>query len=263
MKHFISLGGGIQSSVLCFKAALGQISPMPEGAIFADTGGESQETYDWIDYLEKEIPFPIHRIMHKEGLESQVLESLKSGGRQEIPLHIRDKDGKKGLLPRMCTRTYKIEPLTRCLRDLLKLKKGQRFKSPIAKMWIGISTDEISRLSVSRAKFYENRFPLIEEDMGRGKCIEWLKESNFPTPPKSACYFCGFRTDQDWKALKENSPKEWGKALEIDKAIRVSGEYEKFLHRSAQPLESADLRTDTDKGQELLWNDECMGMCGV
>mgnify|MGYP000108926027 CR=1 FL=1 len=36
-----------------------------------------------------------------------------------------------------------------------------------------------------------------------------------------------------------------------------------FLHRSAVPLEEADLSTAADHGQLDLWPNECEGMCGV
>jgi hypothetical protein len=40
--HILSLGAGVQSSTLALMAAAGEITPMPEAAIFADTQGEPQ-----------------------------------------------------------------------------------------------------------------------------------------------------------------------------------------------------------------------------
>ena len=62
MKHFISLGAGVQSSAMAFMAAHGEITPMPEAAIFADTQAEPQSVYDWLDWLEKQLPFPVYRV---------------------------------------------------------------------------------------------------------------------------------------------------------------------------------------------------------
>jgi len=55
-------------------------------------------------------------------------------------------------------------------------------------------------------------------------------------------------------------------AVEVDRTIRngvrgIRGEL--FLHRSAVPLEEADLSTLADHGQVDLWFNECEGMCGV
>jgi hypothetical protein len=36
-----------------------------------------------------------------------------------------------------------------------------------------------------------------------------------------------------------------------------------FLHRSCKPLDQIDFRSDVERGQGLLWDDECEGMCGV
>lgn len=38
---------------------------------------------------------------------------------------------------------------------------------------------------------------------------------------------------------------------------------EVYLHRSAVPLDQADLTTNADRGQLDLWPNECEGMCGV
>lgn len=36
-----------------------------------------------------------------------------------------------------------------------------------------------------------------------------------------------------------------------------------FLHRSCVPLDQVDFSTDGERGQGLLWGNECEGMCGV
>ena len=62
MKHIISLGAGVQSSALALMAAKGEITPMPDFAIFADTQAEPQSVYRWLDWLETQLPFPVHRV---------------------------------------------------------------------------------------------------------------------------------------------------------------------------------------------------------
>src|SRR5688572_15714259 len=61
MKHIISLGAGVQSSTMALMAAHGEITPMPDAAIFADTQAEPQSVYVWLDWLEKQLPFPVIR----------------------------------------------------------------------------------------------------------------------------------------------------------------------------------------------------------
>ena len=56
--HIISLGAGVQSTVLYLMAALGQLEPTPEAAIFSDTQWEPIHVYrhlDWLQSLELDI----------------------------------------------------------------------------------------------------------------------------------------------------------------------------------------------------------------
>ena len=46
MIHIVSLGAGVQSSAMALMFAKGELTPMPDGAIFADTGAEPQYVYD-------------------------------------------------------------------------------------------------------------------------------------------------------------------------------------------------------------------------
>lgn len=42
----LSLGAGVQSTTMALMAAHGEIGPMPDCAIFADTGWEPRAVYD-------------------------------------------------------------------------------------------------------------------------------------------------------------------------------------------------------------------------
>ena len=61
MATILSLGAGVQSSTLALMAAAGEITPMPDIAIFADTGWESAVVYKWLAFLESVLPFPVTR----------------------------------------------------------------------------------------------------------------------------------------------------------------------------------------------------------
>lgn len=49
--HIISLGAGVQSTTLALMAAGGGLTPMPDCAIFADTGEEPSAVYRHLDWL--------------------------------------------------------------------------------------------------------------------------------------------------------------------------------------------------------------------
>ena len=94
--------------------------------------------------------------------------------------------------------------------------------------------------------------------------------NGYPEPPRSACYYCPFHNNEDWRYLRDNEPDEFQKAIDFDKKIRKQFlTYDKmkmpvFLHQSCKPLDEVDLRTDEEKGQ-LTWDfkAECEGLCGV
>ena len=64
MKHIISLGAGVQSSTMALMAAKGEITPMPDSAVFADTMGEPDSVYKWLNWLQTKLPFPIHKVSY-------------------------------------------------------------------------------------------------------------------------------------------------------------------------------------------------------
>jgi len=50
MLNIISLGAGVQSSTMALMAAHGEITPMPDCAIFADTQAEPKVVYTWLSW---------------------------------------------------------------------------------------------------------------------------------------------------------------------------------------------------------------------
>ena len=59
--NIISLGAGVQSSMMALAFSRGEFQVKPGGsgkidfAIFADTQNEGDGTYAWLDYLEKQL----------------------------------------------------------------------------------------------------------------------------------------------------------------------------------------------------------------
>jgi hypothetical protein len=246
--HIISLGAGVQSSTMALMAAHGEITPMPKCAIFADTQDEPQSVYTWLDWLEKELPFPVHRVT--AGRLSKVATNGSSG----IPAFLRDG---KGLLWRQCTTDFKVRPLNQKLRTF-----GDKVVA-----WIGISLDEVHRMKTAREAWKEFRYPLIEQRRNRNDCLLWMKHNGYPEPPRSACVFCPYHSDHEWRRLKRDEPKEFEIAVAFEKKFQqsksVSMREIPFLHRSCLPLDQVDFSTDEDHGQQVMFGNECEGMCGV
>lgn len=280
----LSLGAGVQSTTLALMAAHGDIRPMPDCAIFADTGWEPKTVYDHLAWLRSPnvLPFPVH-IVSAGDLRADILAAAQGARWASIPAFTRQAAGRPldgahasrsetadrsgiGMIRRQCTREYKITPIRRKVREILGLTRRRSPTSPVVEQWIGISLDEAVRMKPSFEPWQVNRWPLIEKRMTRRDCLTWLALRGYPAPPKSACIGCPFHSDAHWRAMRDDDPKAWTDAVAVDHAIRtglrgVRGEV--YLHRSAVPLDQADLSTAADRGQLDLWPNECEGMCGV
>jgi hypothetical protein len=271
--NFLSLGAGVQSSCLALMAAKGEIGPMPDAAIFADTQAEPASVYDWLDWLEKQLPFPVVRVTHGSLTDTSLrLRTRKDGtgrwSKSLIPAYTLEPDGKAGHMGRACTYDYKLMPLLKAQRKLGKVKRGQKHVTVTS--WIGISWDEMQRMKDSREPWVQHRFPLIERRMRRHQCLEWMDANGYPQPPRSACVYCPFHSNKEWRRLRDEEPQEFQRAVEFERDLQaVKAQTDNirgapFLHPSRVPLDQVDLRDNP--GQQEFWNDmnnECEGMCGV
>jgi len=266
MLNIISLGAGVQSSTIALMAARGEITPMPDGAIFADTGAEPKVVYEWLDWLEKQLPFPVYRV-RSGNLRADIEAGTNSTGQifSPVPWHMYNADGSKGFGRRQCTREYKLKPIRKKMRQLVGLSKGQRAKEVLVHQWIGISSDEAQRMKLSMDNWMVNRFPLYDMRMSRNSCLKWMADKGYPAPPRSACTFCPFKSAVDWRALRDGPQDEWLDAIKVDRLIRDQPKNggKQYAHSSRVPLEDVDFSTAEEKGQGNLFNIECEGMCGV
>ena len=264
----ISLGAGVQSSTMALMAARGELEPMPDCAIFADTQSEPAAVYKYLDWLETQLPFPVHRVT-AGSLREQIILAMKGRSRMDARPPFFTNGG--GMLHRQCTQDFKILPIIKKVRELIGLKRGQRGpKHPVVEQWIGISSDEAIRMKPSRLAFIKHRWPLIEKEMHRHHCLRWCEERQYPRPTKSACTFCPYTDNARWRDMKVNDPVSFADAVAIDKVIRPGVPGPKrppgvawWAHRDLVPLDEVDLSTAEDHGQLNMFNNECEGMCGV
>lgn len=268
MLNILSLGAGVQSTTMALMAAHGEITPMPDAAIFADTGAEPAAVYEHLKWLSSGnvLPFPVHTVNGGNLFDDLMAGRISTGQRfASIPFFGLTDVGHQMMARRQCTKEYKIVPIRRKVAELLGGKK----KPGSVSMWIGISTDEAARAKPSVVQYIVNRHPLLDLRMRRWDCLQWLQRHGYPEPPKSACTFCPYRKNDQWRDLKLNDPAGWQQALEVDRAIRefdsTDGKFTAtlFLHRDLKPLAEVDIRSDEDRGQGDLFNQECEGICGV
>lgn len=260
MIRVISLGAGVQSTTVALMAAVGELE-MPDCAIFADTGWEPVSVYRHLDWLETQLPFPVHRVS-VGNIRTDYLGQAAGRRAASIPYFT-----SSGMKPRQCTAEYKVRPILRKIRELLGILGQRSPTESVAEQWIGISTDEAHRMKPSRYGWISHRYPLIDMRLSRNDCAKWLGRRGL-TAPKSACIGCPFHSDTMWRDMRDNDPASWADAVAFDGLLRTAAmgrgfTQEAFMHRSCVPLDQVDLRTWDDRGQSDLFGNECEGMCGV
>lgn len=273
--NIISFGAGVQSSTMALMAAKGLIGPMPDAAIFADVQSEPQSVYTWLDYIEKQLPFPVIRIT-KGCLEKDALvvkEYRKRPGeywvKSLIPAFIKNPDGSKGIVGRSCTAMYKVEQIIKATRQAAKIKRGQ--KHVTVTQWIGISYDEMQRMKQPSTAWTFHRWPLVELKMTRQDCLDWMAANGYPKPPRSSCVFCPYHSNKEWIRLRDEEPAEFARAVEFERQMHAANARTvnlrgvPYLHATLKPLDQVNLEAGAadPKQRNFDFNQECEGMCGV
>lgn len=264
----LSLGAGVQSTTLALMVTRGDVTPMLDAAIFADTQSEPASVYRHLDWLEKQLPFPVYRVT-AGSLRDEILGAMRGENRMDARPPFFTLNG--GMLRRQCTQDFKVTPIQRKVRELAGIPpKSRGPKSVVVEQWIGISRDEAARMKPSRFRWLKHVFPLVERNITRADCLAWCKQCNYPMPPKSACTFCPYHDNALWRTMKRNDPASFADAVALDVAIRPGMPGPKrpkgtawFLHSSRLPLGEVDFSTLEDHGQLNMFNDECAGLCGV
>ena len=271
IKHrIVSYGAGTQSTAMLLMGLTNKLHAKPDFAIFADTGGEPKEVYDYLnlikDYVKKEFDFDIIIVKPKTSIIEDLLNpriSKKTGKRYlygNPPLHING-----GILLRECTFHYKIDPFNKYMKSKLKIEKKNKEQEKIVEIWMGISTDEMQRMKESTDWWSIKRYPLIEKELMRNDSIKYVEKFGLPTPPRSACTFCPYHSDNDWKRLKELFPDEFQKVVELEKKMqdRIKGKSAfkdtPYFHKSCKPISEVNFGEE----QYGLFDEECDGICGI
>lgn len=276
--YVLSFGAGVQSTTLLslmirkdprlLKAIEGK-SKLPSDVIFADPGAELSSTYDHVQKMRRwsvESGLGFHRVFTNEMKDSEptILNDIYNHGMVSIPAHLKDESGRKTIGRRMCTRKFKLAPVQNKARRLMGVEKYKEAHK-LAYVWIGISVDEIQRMKPSRWKWEVKFYPLIEMGWRRSDCINYLNEVGLSEVGKSSCFFCPFMSNRQWRSIKENDPLAWAEAVRLDEHIRSTSkikDYDVYLHKSCEPLESAYLGEDQLDLVDMF-NNECEGMCGL
>lgn len=239
----ISYGGGVQSTALLVLAAQGKLDLDVDAALFANVGDDSEHPGTLRYVREVAIPWaaehglPVHELRRvmRDGTERTLWQDLMRDSRT-INIPVRMDNGAPG--NRNCTHTYKVRVVGKWLKE-----HGASSEDP-ATVAIGISTDEIIRVSNKRAEAYERPvYPLIDLGLDRSACQRVIQEAGLPVPGKSSCFFCPFHRPQTWAEMRRDEPDLFFKAADLEATLIARrlelGKDPVYLTRFGVPLDLA------------------------
>lgn len=277
----LNLGAGVQSTAIYLMMRDGEIEPS-DVAVFADTQDEPPHVYEHLEWM-RSLGGPPIEIVTAGKLSESLEKGTDAAGNAladelqhfiSIPAYVRNQDGSRGMVSRQCTADFKVRPIELFIRERYGDGKGKPIRRVVEITQIfGLSYDEPKRVIRVQQRFqakprnWRCEFPLWDLQITRGECVKYLAGRVPHEVGRSACVYCPFKSDAEWRWLRDNCPEGWAKAVEIDEICRrgkmLRGE--RYLHGSLVPLADADLRErDERTGQRSLpiFIDECEGMCG-
>jgi 3'-phosphoadenosine 5'-phosphosulfate sulfotransferase (PAPS reductase)/FAD synthetase len=193
-KHILSFGGGLNSTALLV-FLIDHKYPLDE-VIFADTGGELPETYNYLKIIDS--------YLSGHGIPFKIVRS-NNGTLYECCMRRRVTPSQ---IWRWSTRDYKITPIYAYYRSL-KAHVNQ---------YLGIAYEERDRMRDSGVQYVTNIFPLIDEELTREDCtdIVCLADFDLPMPVRSGCFFCPFNSLSRWIEIYEHHKDLYFKAMMLE-----------------------------------------------
>ena len=251
MKTYLSLGAGVDTTAI---SLMPDVMDKVDFVLFADTGGENPETYEYLDKYLKPHFEKIHKpliIVHGEEKVDDIIETNMERaylGWKIIPTRAF----------RHCTDKWKIKPMEKYLKA--------NYPKENLRVVIGIAYDEWQRMNNTRWEGQEVWYPLIDKEMTRDDCKKYILKQGFPVPPKSGCFYCPFQRLDQWKTLRNNHSDLWERAIKLEKnGSRYPEMTLSNFKKKGKPLTLKQV--DKQLGKSLYdydydpANEECSGAC--
>lgn len=262
----ISSGGGTQSNCMIVLVAMGAL-PKPDLIIMADTEYEASNVFSYQKEHIKPIcdQLGIEYVIVKKSDYTDADIKLSNDNDTVLPGFFTEFEGRDaknlcGKQPGYCSAKWKTEPIHRYLNqrygEKALTKRGVDF-------WIGMSFEEGSRVKYPTGK-WQKRYPLFEAQIMREQAIKIVQDYGLPEPPRSACWMCPNRHDDEWQWMKTNVPKDFERAIKFEQELQEEFEW-LWLHKQGKPIGSLDFieLSKSDKQQDLFERYCDTGMCFV
>ena len=200
MKNYLSFGGGVNSVAL-------HLYLLNEGwdfeSVFVNHGTDWPETYEYLDMFQG---------------------WLKKNGHKPVTVLIPEYSRKKDaatIYGNLYDYAYLYEMVPSFMRRwcsrLFKVDTVNGYVERPCFMLLGFDAGEANRAEYSCEKGIENRFPLLEAEMSRNDCKEYIKLKGLPVPQKSGCFICPYQSVYQWKELRYRHPDLFCKAEQLEK----------------------------------------------
>lgn len=225
----VSYGGGVNSTALL--VGLHERGERPDLILFADTGGEREETYAAVDAMRRSC-------RDWWGISIETVSNADPSGERHGHRSLEDECLHNVTLPSLafgfkgCSAKWKRQPMDRRIVEWAQGRKVVRL--------IGIDADESHRsanLEQLDDPRWSYRRPLIEWGWGREECVAACERGMGLVPLKSACWFC--------PAMKK------GEVLRLAEERRDLFERAVAMERNAAP----NLGTVRGLGRRWSWED--------
>ncbi len=211
-----SFGGGVQTNAMVILIAKGLL-PLPDRIVFADTGGEMSEVWDYMNAYTRPLLRSLGRKIEIATHSLATVDMYSTKGALLIPAYT-----KTGKLPTFCSKEWKTLVVRRHLG-------GYEANPDGVIMWLGMSTNEIERLKPSDVKWIEHQWPLCDMPtkveygirMNRMECQKVIEDYGWPPSPRSACVWCPHLDNQQWQRMKTHSPQDFKRASEVQNSINA------------------------------------------
>ena len=287
----LNLGAGVQSSAVLLMDAMAhrwgrraeletwlgepyRFDPL-DFAVFADTQDEPGSVAAHLAKLQAMDTAPI--LTGTAGrLGDDLVSGIHSTGQRfaAIPSFTRDVDGvPSGITKRQCTAEYKVHVCEQIIRrEIIGLAHREHFPTDTRIVQsFGLSYDEPSRIIKVEARVKATgwatpKFPLNELQLERSDCAAFLATLKIDAP-RSACVFCPYKSNSEWRKMRDQDPESWARAVYVDDKMRSTNSVctkglkgTLYVHRSRLPLAIAPI----DEPDSAFFNFglECEGMCG-
>lgn len=188
----VAYGMGVDSTAMLVE--MSRRGMRPDLIMFADTGGEKQETYDYYAVIQDwlaSVGFPSLTVVRYVPRDFKNWPPYYSLGENCLT---------NGTLPSLafgfksCSQKWKVAPQNKYCERWQPARRCWSVGWKVRKL-IGYDSSPADRRRFAVANElddpqYTYEYPLIEWNWDRERCKAEIAREGLPVPPKSACYFC-------------------------------------------------------------------------